>query len=129
LTLHQFQSYRILKAIFGGNVKSLLVLFYPPIARYFPNWSGWNYLAKLEAKRRAVFDKAILEHQQTLSEGPPRDIIDAYLQEIEKATDPTSVFHKSNAGGTDGYSYLTSHGLYQVDIFCFVKNEQKVLLA
>jgi len=77
-------------------VKSLLVLFYPAIARYFPNWSGWNYLTKLEAKRRKIFEKAILEHQQTLSEGPPRDIIDAYLQEIEKTTDPASLKFSTN---------------------------------
>jgi len=109
----------MIKSIFGGNGKSLLILFYPAIAKYFPNWSGWNYLTKLEAKRRKIFEKAILEHQQTLSEGPPRDLIDAYLQEIEKTTDPTSVFHKSNAGGIAHQTRFMMSCSFMVTRCCF----------
>jgi len=81
------------------NLKSLVMFCYPKVAKFFPNWSGWNYLLKTIAPRHKLFEETIHEHQRTISEGHPRDFIDVYLQEVKKTDDPSSSFHKS-AGGT-----------------------------
>jgi len=83
----------------AGNVKSLLILFFPSFAKYFGELSGWNRLQKLLAPRQMLFEKTIQNHQRTLPEGPPRDFIDAYLQEVERTCDTTSIFHRYNLGG------------------------------
>ncbi len=82
----------------GGKGKSLLIFFYPKIAKMFPNWSGWNHLLKLLEPRQKLFHETIEEHKQTLQEGYTRDLIDVYLQEAQKTTDSSSSFHESNAG-------------------------------
>jgi len=82
----------------GAKGKSLLIFFYPKIAKMFPNWSGWNNLLKLLEPRQKLFHETIEEHKQTLQEGYTRDFIDAYLKEVQNTTDPTSGFHESNAG-------------------------------
>jgi len=76
-----------------------MIYFYPTIAKYFGNWSGWNYLIRIEAPRHQLFQETIRNHQKTLEEGFSRDLIDCYLHEVERTTDPESIFHKSNAGG------------------------------
>jgi len=64
----------------------------------FPDLSGWNFLMETLKPRRKLFHDAIEEHERTLQDGYSRDLIDAFLHEVHKATDPTSVFHRSNAG-------------------------------
>ncbi len=60
----------------------------------FPNWSGWNFLKSTCDPRQKLFQETIDEHYRTLPDGPPRDFIDAYLQEVKKTEDPSLVFIK-----------------------------------
>jgi len=91
---------RMMEAIFGVKGKSFLILFYPRIAKMFPNWSGWNFLLDTLKPRQKLFRETIEEHSRTLPDGHARDFIDVYLQEVQRTTYPDSVFHKSRAGTT-----------------------------
>jgi len=80
--------------------------------------------------RQKLFEETIQNHQRTLPDGEPRDFIDSYLQEVERSTDPESIFHKSNAGGRNGlpvdgvkFVLITPHKL------CFFFHEAKGLQA
>jgi len=88
----------MLQAVIGGKGTALLVMFYPRIAKMFPNLSGWNFLLKTKEPREKYFRETIREHERTLPEGSPRDFIDIYLQETKKTMDPDSIFHKTTAG-------------------------------
>ena len=75
----------------------MMVSFYPKLAQWLPNLSGWNYVARLAKVRHDLFDRIIDEHRKTRIEEHPRDYIDVYLNEMEATKDPTSSFHQSTA--------------------------------
>jgi len=85
-------------AVMGGKGKSLLIFFYPRIAKMFPNWSGWNNLLKILKPRQTLFRQTIEDHAKTLQDGHARDFVDIFLQEIQNTDDPNSIFHHSTGG-------------------------------
>jgi len=76
---------------------SLLVGFYPRVAKLIPNLSGWNFLTGLAKVRQDLFDGIIEDHVKNRSEGHARDYIDVYLSEVDKTDDTSSSFHRSTA--------------------------------
>jgi len=77
----------------------------------FPNWSGWNYLLKLLEPRQKLFHETIEEHKKTFQEGYARDFIDVYLKEVQNTTDPTSSFHRRNAGEDLSKNFVLSQDI------------------
>ena len=88
---------RAANALLGAKVTGLLLSFYPTLAQWIPNLSGWNYVSRLAKVRHDLFDGIIEEHRKTRVKEHPRDYIDVYLNEVEATEDPTSSFHESTA--------------------------------
>ena len=66
---------------------------------------------RFRGKTFEFFRKAIQEHKETITEGQPRDFIDAYLEEVKKTQDPSSSFYEnSKDGGTWSWNPLILRG-------------------
>ncbi|CAG7829595.1 unnamed protein product, partial [Allacma fusca] len=78
-----------------STVAEKLSVFLEFIPSWFPEMSGFKEKLRGMAEVQKYLDTLIDEHQRTRSTDNPRDIIDAYLDEIEKTTDPNSSFFAS----------------------------------
>ena len=54
---------------------------------------------RFRGKTFEFFRKAIQEHKETITEGQPRDFIDAYLEEVRKTQDSSSSFYANSKDG------------------------------
>lgn len=73
----------------------MLRILFPKFAEAFPNISGYSEFAKLVNEFLKIPDGAIKDHEINPAEDEqPRDFIDAYLNEINKTTNPNSSFYK-----------------------------------
>jgi hypothetical protein len=70
--------------------------FFPALADVAPEWSGYNKFLKTIENTSNFFRNVVKEHEKTITEGEPRDYIDAYLEEIRSSKDePSSSFSQS----------------------------------
>jgi cytochrome P450 len=78
--------------------KNPTAIFFPTLAKLFPNFSGWDLLLKMREEMTSIVQGHVEQHKETFPEdGVPRDFMDAYLAEISGTTDANSSFHKSVA--------------------------------
>jgi len=72
-----------------------IALFFPNLAKKFPGISGWNKLMKALGPLNNIFHETVKERVKNPGdEDHPRDLMDAYMNEVNKTTDPYSTFYK-----------------------------------
>ena len=72
-----------------------ILSFVPILADIAPEWSGYNNLLRTVKTTSSFFQSVVTEHEKSITEGDPRDYIDAYLEEIRNSKDnPNSSFSK-----------------------------------
>ncbi|ODM92124.1 Cytochrome P450 2J6 [Orchesella cincta] len=76
------------------NGLASLCMFIPWFSKIFPKLSGLDEMNKNLGPLWAFFEKYIKDHQSTFIPGQVRDFLDAYIQEIQNTTDPSSSFYK-----------------------------------
>jgi len=73
-------------------------LFFPElvrIAKMFPKLSKWQNLVDAARPIHKLVENAVMEHENHIpDEQQPRNLIDAYINEINNCTDPASTFYK-----------------------------------
>lgn len=85
---------------FTENEPNGVLFFMPWLTKLAPKLSGWDDFMALLPPALAFLSKPIEEHKKTYDPNNIRDLIDVYLQEISKTTDPKSEFYKENGGNS-----------------------------
>lgn len=80
------------------NGLSALAMFMPWFTKTFPILSGFNEMNKDLSSMKQFLNGPILKHKDSIVYGHSRDLIDAYLNEIQNCENPMSSFHKNHAG-------------------------------
>jgi len=80
---------------FSSPLKVCLLFFYPKVAKFFPNYTGWKNLERSARTRKEMFDKIISEHSDSHQPDSLRDFVDVYLEEIQNSSNKSSSFHPS----------------------------------
>ena len=69
--------------------------FWPKLGEWFPKLTKWNMYLDFVRAMQDFVQEHIDEHKKHSSvEGSAKDLIDAYLQEIDRTSDETSGFYK-----------------------------------
>lgn len=71
-----------------------LAVFFPKLARMFPDLLGWNKLVKAIGNIRSLAKDEVKSHKKDFNPDSPRDLIDIYLKEIQNTTNSSSSFYQ-----------------------------------
>jgi hypothetical protein len=78
----------------AGNVS----IFFPRLAKWFPNLTGYCEFQNAVRDAHPFYEERIAYYKNTYKEGQVRNIIDAYIAEMRKCTDPSSSFYGEEGG-------------------------------
>ena len=85
--------------VFNKLAGNPFVMFFPKLAKKFPGLSGWRDLMQVVRKSDEFIAVPIAEHKKSYNpDDEPRDLVEAYLHEINRTTDSKSSFYKSVGG-------------------------------
>lgn len=75
------------------------LLSHMPFLRFIaPNWCNYNETMSLLRKQWKFIDEEITKHELDLTDGEPRDLIEAFLLEISsrKGNDSSDIFDRKS---------------------------------
>ena len=70
-----------------------LGIFVPKISEWFPDTVGHTYRMEGGVKLKGYIQALIEQHRKNLVRGQPRDLTDAYMEQIEATSETESSFH------------------------------------